>query len=175
MKDNLEKFIRENRSKFDHLEPRKGTWKDIRDISAKSNASYVWLWKVAAVVLFVTSVGLIYERSTVNENMEAVNVEQGNDELNQVEEYYTGLINQKKAEIILTIKEKKLTDVNLLEDLNALDQMYTDLKSELEQNTNNEKLINAMIRNLQLRVEILSKQLEILQQLEKQENEEFII
>ncbi|MEP2023801.1 MAG: hypothetical protein ABJH98_03885 [Reichenbachiella sp.] len=180
MKDKLEDFIISHKTDFDDLEPRKDTWEKIqKEITpSEQKKDYVWLWKAAAVVFLCISVGLAVERSlfSEDESVADVNVISKNKtaELNEVEGYYTQLISQKRMEIKSVIDKNGLVDVELLKDMEQLDQMYTSLKKDLKRNQNDERLINAMIQNLQLRVEILNKQLRILERISKHEQDEKI-
>lgn len=180
MKDNLEDFIRAHRQEFDDLEPRPETWQKIsQSIGQEKKRDYTWIWKVAAAVFLCLSVGLAIERSVNMETTTLVSAEDQSNaplssELNEVESYYTQLINKKRVEIELVIERKGLGDVELLKDMEQLDAMYLKLKRDLKRNQNDERLINAMIQNLQLRVEILNKQLKILERIRKQEEDEKI-
>ncbi|WP_422359891.1 hypothetical protein [Reichenbachiella sp.] len=180
MKDRLEDFIKSHRADFDDLEPREHTWAKIQNElqSNDQKKDYTWLWKAAAVVFLCISVGLAVERtmSTDFEAVAEVNQSQKSRsaELREVEGYYTQLISQKRSEIKSVIDKKGLTDVELLKDMEQLDSMYAKLKKDLKRNQNDERLINAMIQNLQLRVEILNKQLRILERISKQEQDEKI-
>jgi len=180
MKDRLENFIKSHRADFDDLEPRSDTWskiqKELRQEDKKKD--YTWLWKAAAVVFLCISIGLAVERSI---NMDVDEIAETNQsqksrsaELKQVEGYYTQLISQKRSEIKSVIDKKGLVDVELLKDMEQLDNMYSKLKKDLKRNQNDERLINAMIQNLQLRVEILNKQLRILERISKHEEDEKI-
>ncbi|WP_420583191.1 hypothetical protein [Reichenbachiella sp.] len=180
MKDKLEDFIKSNREGFDDLEPRSDTWSKIQQELLQENKQkdYTWLWKAAAVIFLCISVGLAVDR-TMNADIEevaAVNQSQKSrsSELREVEGYYTQLISQKRSEIKSVIDKKGLVDVELLEDMQQLDNMYAKLKKDLKRNQNDERLINAMIQNLQLRVEILNKQLRILERISKHEQDEKI-
>ncbi|MBU2913553.1 MULTISPECIES: hypothetical protein [Reichenbachiella] len=182
MKDKLEDFIREQRDEFDDLEPSEALWRGIAgkldgsETKSKQSDRYMWLWKVAAVVFVCLSIGLLSERywtSGVSEEIVAVE-EEPSEDIERVERYYSQLIAERRAEIIIVMKQTDIVDDQLLHDLDDLDQMYQELKMDLAQNQNNEKVINAMIRNLQLRVEILNKQLKILDQLIKYEENEAI-
>jgi hypothetical protein len=55
-------------------------------------------------------------------------------------------------------------------EINMLDSMYAVLKKDM-QNGNEENLVDAMILNLQLRIEILNQQLNIIQSIETRKNE----
>lgn len=181
MKDNLENFIRENRQSFDDLEPRAETWSKIQNELNQSpeKKDHTWLWKVAAAVFLCLSVGLAVER-TMKMDIELVAEashaagKSPSAELTEVEGYYIQLITQKREEIKSVIDTKGFVDNALLEDMDQLDQMYLKLKDDLTRNENDERLINAMIRNLQLRVEILNKQLKVLERISKHEEDEKI-
>lgn len=180
MKDKLEDFIQSHRQQFDDLDPRPETWDKIRQsLNQDKKKDYTWVWKIAAAVFLCLSVGLAVERSMQVDNSQmAVADEQslvpGTKELKEVETYYAQLIGKKRAEIELVIERKGLGDVELLKDMEQLDAMYLKLKKDLKRNQNDERLINAMIQNLQLRVEILNKQLKILERISKQEEDEKI-
>ncbi|UXX77990.1 hypothetical protein N7E81_11525 [Reichenbachiella carrageenanivorans] len=177
MKDKLETFIQSHRAEFDDLEPRPTTWHKIQQELAPVQAKkeYAWLWKAAAIVFLCISVGLAIERTmqTATNTMPVAQQTTKNPsaELREVEGYYTQLISQKRAEIKSVIAQKGLADVDLLEDMEQLDQMYAKLKKDLKKNQNDERVINAMIQNLQLRVEILSKQLRVLERISKHEKD----
>ncbi|MCV9386924.1 hypothetical protein [Reichenbachiella ulvae] len=182
MKDSIEDFVKKHRSEFDDLEPRASMWDQIesqldqnKEIPIEPKRNYLWMWKAAAVVFVCMTIGLLVERNWyTNDSTEVAEVQKQSEDIEQVESYYSGLIEKRKAEIRLAMERKDMVDEELLSDLDGLDSMYQDLKNELKRNKNNEKVVNAMIRNLQLRVEILNKQLEILDQLVKYEEDEKI-
>ena len=93
-----------------------------------------------------------------------------NSELVEVESYYTQLISDKKREI----QTFEIDDPELLNDINGLDSMYLELKGNLKVNQKDGRLISAMIMNLQLRVDILNKQLNILENIKNIEHNEKI-
>lgn len=180
MKDRLEDFIKSHRTDFDDLEPRTDTWSKIQKELEQENKGndLTWLWKAAAVIFLCVSVGLAIERTMESETEVLADVQDSvlnrSSELLEVEGYYTQLIAQKQIEIKSVIDKKGLVDVELLQDMEQLDEMYVKLKQDLKSNQNDERLINAMIQNLQLRVEILNKQLRILERISKHEEDEKI-
>ena len=93
-----------------------------------------------------------------------------NPELAEAETFYTAMINQKREEIVL-LGDKYALGRDFMRDIDQLDQMYEKLKLDLNSG-NEDNLVDAMIRNLQLRIEILNQQLQIIQSIEKsQEND----
>lgn len=183
MNDRMEDFVKKHRAAFDEAEPNSGLWDRIAaDLDSEEPAvekpkrNYQWMWKAAAVVFICLTAGLLAERSWKQSEEVVAEVQEESTDIEEVENYYSGIIEKRKTEIRLVMERKNVVDEELLSDLDGLDSMYRDLKNELQRNQNNEKVVNAMIRNLQLRVEILNKQLEILDQLVKyEENEEVII
>ena len=184
MNDRLEEFIRSNREEFDDKDPADKVWENIRttlqdepsgpDGSDRKVKAFSWLWKAAAVFFFLTSSWFLADK-VLNGGREpasemAVSAEY--QDFLAADKYYTSLISQKKAEI----EDFQLTNGNLedefLHDVNKLDSMYVELKKELESFQYNEKLMDAVIRNLQLRVEILNQQITLLQKIQSIKEQE---
>ncbi len=174
MKDKLEKLIVENRTSFDELEVSDKLWDKIEaDLkSEKSKADYSWLWKVAAVVFIGATLLLLMDKYNVNQSSQIAQYAGYNQELIDVESYYVQQISAKRLALEANLSDAQKDE--FVHDLNELDEMYALLKSDLSGNKNNNKLISAMIQNLQLRVEILNKQLNILESINKERNHENI-
>ncbi len=164
MGDQLEKFLMENRSEFDGAEPSNDLWDKIDDRMNKKSSNFHVLWKVAAVLFLISTAVLLIDRTG--------NTPKGpelSQEFVKAEDYYTSLINQRK----LLIKESLSPEQELefLVEINQLDSMYLELKKTYQTNASNERVIDAMISNLQLRLDILNRQLEILETIKTQKNE----
>jgi chromosome segregation ATPase len=86
-----------------------------------------------------------------------------------VEAYYTSQLKDKKEELseydmkVLGLDEKKEID----REIARLDSSYFQLKKQLLTTPNTEKVMNAMIQNLQIRIEVLNRQLEVLQKIDR--------
>jgi hypothetical protein len=92
-------------------------------------------------------------------------------EMVEVEAYYVNQIREKKSELseydlkILGLDEQQEID----NELARLDSSYLKLKKQLYTTPNTDEIMGAMIQNLQIRIQVLNKQLEILQKIEKME------
>ena len=174
MKDRLEEFVKENREGFDTEIPRNDLWNNIESELEKkdTNFDFSWLWKVAALVFLASTIALLFKGNIVDEDLSENQLSSNgyNSELVEVESYYTQLISDKKKEIL----SFDTNNPELLNDINGLDSMYSELKSNLKVNQKDGRLINAMIMNLQLRVDILNKQLNILENIKIIEHNEKI-
>ena len=165
MGDQLEKFIMDNRGAFDENVPSDNTWNRIDHKLKEKSKLWPTVWKVAAVLFMVSTLYLMVDRNSHPMEDEPILTE----EFNQAETYYINLITQKRK----IIQEELTPDhrKQFLSEIDQLDAMYLELKKTYQTNASNDRLMDAMINNLQLRLEILNKQLEILQKIKNQNNE----
>lgn len=164
MGDQFEKFIMENREAFSDAEPSDVVWSEVEKNLNNKKPFLSIAWKVAAMLFMASTIYLIIERN--NQNLSGPVL---SDEFEQAEDYYVKLISVKKQEI-----KEKLTPEDqeqFLNDIDQLDVMYLELKQTYQTNASNDRVVDAMISNLQLRLNILNKQLEILENIKDQNNE----
>ena len=169
--DQLEEFIKNNREDFDSEVPSEKTWEPIeRSLRFSFKRSSGWIWKAAAVGFFLLASFLLWERSK-----EPVN--QGNNMLSEefieAEMYYNQLISEKKDKLDKLTKDQENLQDELSNDLLQLDSAYTALKKEYVK-FGDQKVLNAMILNLQTRTTMLNRQIEILMKFKKEENEKVL-
>ena len=120
------------------------------------------------VLLLAVCSFLIWERSQYQSKDSAVASEFHLDpEFLETELYYTQLISEQRV----VVEQFDLNDPELKEsfrrDLATLDTMYQELKLEYVE-TSNEAVLEAMIGNLQLRMELLNQQVLILEQIKNE-------
>ncbi len=168
MGDQLEKFIMANRAAFDNATPSEKAWEGIDQQLSKKQSIWPTVWKVAAMLFMVSTIYLIVDRN----QSELLDGPMLSDEFTQAEDYYISLIAQRKQAI-----QEQLTPEQheqFLVEIDQLDSMYLELKKTYQTNASNDRVMDAMISNLQLRLNILNKQLDILQNIKNQNNEEDI-
>jgi len=169
MKDNLEDFIQNNRASFDSSEPDDKNWELInKKLGAEKRAKVISLpmfWRVAAVVTLLLATVFVFKYNRPQPPQQTIVQAENTTDLEEVEAYYTSMIVEKKAEIESFGKDYIL-NLEAEDGLQKLDSMYTFLKTEMKQKQN-EQVMNAMIRNLQLRINILNQQLIILENVKK--------
>ncbi|WP_334057717.1 hypothetical protein [Polaribacter sp. P097] len=98
-------------------------------------------------------------------------------EFNTIETYYTNSINLEISQLDLSEENKELVDNYLLK-IAELTKEYKDLTQELNTKGVNDATIDALIRNLQLRLQLLQrlkKQLNEFKNLNTKQNEQQII
>lgn len=183
MSNNIEKFIQQNRKDFDSDAPSSQVWENIeKTLPVKKEAKRFSMndiirWSAAAAVLFIalTSVYFLYIKKDSHETLVATPANDSGpgsvnpEELGGIAPEYAVQFRRFNETIELQQEElkKATTDQPSLykqfeEDLKVLDSTYAALKKQAEQTPNRDVLIKAMIQNLQLQAELLSRQLLII-------------
>lgn len=156
--------------------------------------SLAWnqLLKVAAVIVVILAAGLFFISRTSSEeagnqivdtetqpvkaseekNESDYRLSDVSPEFKKVEDYYLASLNIQLAKIDLTPENKELVD-SFMSKLETLDQEYVALNTEIEQSGINEETIEAMIANLQLRLDLLKKLKTKLNELKQSKNEHY--
>ena len=161
MGDQLEKYIMEHREGFDDAEPSQNLWNAIDQRLDRKKPNYSMVWKVAAVLFLVSTIVLLLDRRDDNYAGPALS-----QEFMEAEDYYINLISQRKQ--LITEKLTPEQEEAFLMEINDLDSMYLELKKTYQVNATNERIMDAMINNLQLRLDILNRQVEILENIKGQ-------
>lgn len=140
-----------------------------------------WLSVAASIVLLV-SIGIQFYPSkkiddSIKTNPKEITLGTISPEFNTIESYYTNSINLEISQLDLSSEHKDLVDSYLLK-IAELTKEYQLLTQELNTKGVNDATIDALIRNLQLRLQLLQrlkKQLQQLKNLNTTQNETQII
>lgn len=142
--------------------------------------NYKWISIAASVVLLI-SLGIKFYPTTVLEKtpIEPQEISLGSisPEFESIEKYYKNSINLEISQLELTDENDEMIDGYLLK-IAELTKEYKSLTLELNKNGINDATIDALIRNLQLRLQLLKrlkKQLKQLKNLNKTQNDTQII
>ncbi|WP_273566328.1 hypothetical protein [Maribacter halichondriae] len=143
-------------------------------------------WKIAAAVLVMISAGwfayqqlkpvdisvktTVVDRNNIEDGPEGISLGDLSPDLKKVENYYVANINLELSRLEISEENKTMVDgfMNRLADLNV---EYKRLNIELNQIGPNDQTINALIKNLQLRLQLLHKLKEKLNELKSSKNE----
>ena len=174
MDDNFENFISGNRDKFDIHEPPEGLWKRIESNLKLKNRTgryriMVRVAGIAAIFLLAFLVSeIIHRRNMAREfsNLSAGDIAPM--QLKDAEAYYIKIIDDKMDEIEPIISECPGLKKELQLDFTELDNIYSELKSDLRENIASQEVIKAIIENYRFRINILE---DMLIELEPDSNE----
>jgi len=178
MSKRMEDFIKANKNEFDELEPSSKLWENIESRlvlgqPAKREAktfSLGFVLRVAAIVIMVMGIGFVLYLK--NGQPGKVDYAAINPEYAKQQVKYASLVETKRTEL------KSLTRSNpeLYKEFNGeiakMDSTYNKLNRELATSPNQERVLRAMIRNLQIQTEVLNQQLNVIEQFNQFKNQQ---
>ncbi|MDW3193232.1 MAG: hypothetical protein R8G66_12740 [Cytophagales bacterium] len=171
MGDKLEKFINQHQGAFDAEAPSEGLWDRIeQDLPEDQKNSWWSYWKVAAMLFLVSTIVLMVDRIDQPDQQLSVATTLSV-EFVEAEQFYSQLIAERKEQIGAYDIQGDLHR-EFLDDINELHDLYLELKSTFEIKSGDQKLVDAMISNLQLRMRVLDRQIEILERINDYHDEE---
>lgn len=180
MSKRLEEFIKANKQEFDELEPRMELWNNIEkkmqagiELPKKREAktfSLGFVMRVAATVIVVMSISFVlYLRSEKQAGVDMVAINPG---YAKQQTKYISMIANKRTELKTLAKADPQLYKEFSTEIANMDQVYKKLKNELANSPNQELVLRAMVRNLQLQTEILNQQLSVIEQYNQMKKEE---
>lgn len=171
MKQNIEKYLKENRIKLDVEEPdHDSIWEGIRSGNDKKrNLLPAWFWKVAAVFIFLVSGTYFIINETKEEKTVIISLADISENLGKQENALKQLVNLKWEEVAPLLNEEN-TDIKfLLEELYELDTFYNSYEKDLGTTDANEEIITVLLDYYQKKIRILNR---ILHEIQKQQSHE---
>jgi len=173
--ESLEKYIRSNIDSFDVKEPMEGHFDRFRQkLETYRPARKVNLFMVAAAaavagIILTGTLGLLFNSSSLkNINAKELTLSVISPELREVENYYQSQINS-KYNLINTLNKDSSPEVKSEVDkaINDMNLGYYLLKKDLTSYPKQERIVNAIIQQYQVRIDMLDQ---ILKTLEKVKN-----
>jgi hypothetical protein len=159
----LEQIIRENRTTLDSFEPGKHHLDHFRNkllsqhgIRKISIADYL---KIAAVVLLATMFSFfIYSQlQSFISRTDKYSLGDVSREYREVEQYYIRMINNRYSELGKIDTGDPVQKNMLILELEEMDKLFINLQKDLKANPGDERIINAMIRHYQMKLEIMNQ------------------
>ena len=150
--------------------------------SKPKKKNFKWL-SIAASIILLVSLGIQFypskglEIEPIESSSKQISLGSISPEFNTIETYYTNSINLEISQLDLSEESKDIVDGYLLK-ISKLTKEYKSLTKELNTNGINDSTIDALISNLQLRLQLLKrlkKQLKQLKNLNTNQNESQII
>jgi len=175
MKDRLEEFVSNNREAFDVHEPDPSLWLKINSrstLQAGKSRRFNWLRYAAAVAVIFAgfSTGIYY--LTGAKQQPGGQYSEVFIQLAESETYYNQLVHERYSELEPYLTSMPGIQKDLDTDLEELDRIYNELKSDLQKNVANPEVVEAMIQNYRIKVEILEDLLYQIKEKEYENNKE---
>jgi len=171
MKETLESFIEQNRIDFDNANPPERVWEavatalDNRRRKPVSTRRIGVLQQIAAAILLTCIAGLAmyhYGKRQAYNNYSRINPQ-----LAAEQATYQQLVTRKRDSIALFVASDPALSDEFTKVFEQMESHYNGLKRELAKSPNQERTLEAMIRNLQMQIEVLSQQMEIINYVKK--------
>lgn len=165
MKDSLKNFVNQHREEFDDKQPTEKVWSTIEGQlpgKGKTLWSNIVIWRAAAVLFLTLSVYLLISKNDAPQmgaDRAKLQVE-----FSDLENFYTGQI-EDKIELISTIQDFNDED-SFTQDIEKLDAMYQVLREQMKAHPT-EKIKDALILNMLVRIDLLNQQIKNLEDAEK--------
>ncbi len=187
-KDNLERFVRDNREAFDDRKPPNELWQrietglNVQNPARTSPFRQTWRnqslfgrnlfdWRVAASLAFIALTGGFLYMNHQYGVAHQPEVVAASPTYAQEVVQYTQLIEDKRTVLQQLTEDNPALYREFATDLDRLEKSYQGLKADLPQNPNQDMLIQAMIQNLQIQINLLNEQLRIIQRIKQQTHE----
>ncbi|PCH76014.1 MAG: hypothetical protein COB98_07460 [Flavobacteriaceae bacterium] len=174
MKDDLDKMFDNLKGSFDTEEPTIGHFHRFeqklskQSSSKKNNRHWVPLLSIAAMIMIMLGIwiGMEYKKSSIGLELATVSPK-----MHETQDYFTTVI-KREMEIIggqRSPETNKMINDSFIQ-LTSLESHYNHLKLELGESSQDQRIIFAMVRNFQLRIEVLENLLLQLEQQQKFKN-----
>jgi hypothetical protein len=161
----IEKFINIFRDRFNEEEPPpdhlvlfetklKQHFKETKTFNLQS---LLHIAVYVGIVILCSSLFLVYYFNFKEDSSKQIMMTKTNIQLNETETYYTNQINKGIAQIKSQTLADQVQKKAILSDLNNMDKNYEQLKKELKNNPNDQRVINAVIEHYQVKLDAIDQ------------------
>jgi len=174
MKDKLEQFIADNKEGFDTHDAPGHLWQAIsKELQARKKRRVFSINMAAALILvFVVAAGWYFFASApaAPKPQEITNAAALQPAIRETEHYYASLVQTQQRQLSYYCTDYHEICQDFKGEIDTLNIMYQQLKTQYTATNNNEAVLNAMIENLKEQVKLLTMQLEIIRSVKEKEN-----
>lgn len=180
MSKRLEEFIKMNKEEFDDLEPSADLWQKIEKhlpaegaLPQKREAktfSLNFVLRVAASVIIVMGIGFVFYLQ--HEKKGSIDYAAINPAYAKQQIKYASLVETKRNELKVIAKSDPQLYKEFSTEIARMDSTYNRLNNDLATSPNQERVLRAMIRNLQIQTEVLNQQLNVIEQYNQMKKEQ---
>lgn len=166
MSTRIEDFIKNNKTAFDNAEPSDQLWAKMAQKLDKNDRkkpnNKLWL-SIAASFIVVLSIAYMYSQKS--DGIHTIAQVSPSDAKTQVK--FASMIEKKTDSLEVYASENPALYEKFSADLEKIQLDYNALKQGLSSSPNQEFIIRAMEKNLELQLQVVSQQLEIIYQVRK--------
>ena len=174
MNNKLEGFVRDNKKAFEVKGPSNALWSKIeaeldkKKPAKKTFSLYQWM-SVAAMLVLTVGVYFGYQYKKMNTEIMVADI---NPKMGKNEVRFTSLIEEKRDSLQTLAGADPELYKQFTADLSKLDKDYQELKKQLQTSPNKSLVGKAMMKNLEIQLQMISQQLYIINQVNQYKKEE---
>lgn len=175
MSTKLEEFIKDNKKEFDTDRPSMALWSKIEqelDKKKKKEPVSLRLWiGIASSVIVLLGIGFLYVFPFKHDNVSLADV---SPVYAKKQVKFASLIEQKRDSLqIFAVSNPELYQ-QFDADLQKLNKSYEALRKDLPASPNQQLVVKAMIKNLEIQLQLVSQQLSIISEVSQYKKENSI-
>ncbi len=160
----IEDYIRKNKEAFDSVEPPAGhKERFLEKLPAQKNRTLVYLRyaaSAAVIAVMMTLSGLYVYDNWITEEVhsELPTLADAGPSYAEAEAYFVSTIEKQRATINELSSEDLAKEKAMFEeDLKEMDKMYKQLQKDLDANPGDPRVINAMVKHYQMRINVMEQ------------------
>lgn len=175
MSDKLEGFVKNNKKAFEEKGPSEQLWDRIsaeldKNQHQKKTKLYQWM-SIAAMLLVSMGAYLTYNYQT---GQRAIDVADVSKSFGNKKVHLASLIEEKKDSLQVYAKDNPELYNKFTADMDKLSKDYDALKQKLQTTPNSQAIVRAMMKNLDIQLQVLNQQLMIINQVNQYKKESVI-
>lgn len=168
----LEEYIKAHKKDFDVNGPSDQLWGRIdtalnKEKIKKPFRMQLWLGIAASLVVIMTLIFISISHNS-NKQLEIADINPG---YAKKELRFASLIEEKRDSLDVYATKNPVLYARFTSDLNKLGQDYERLKKELQCSPNQKLVVKAMVKNLELQLQVISQQLSIINEVDQYKTE----
>ncbi len=171
----IDDFIKENRKEFETDRPSSKLWDRIEeqlDKKEQKKTINLQMWiGIASSFIILMSIAFIY---LYPQEKKVVNLADVNPVYAKKQLRFAGLIEEKRDSLQIFAKSNPKLYDKFNADLQKLELTYNALKKELPGSPNQQLVVKAMVKNLEIQLQVVSQQLMIINQVSQYKKENSI-
>lgn len=174
MSNKLEGFVKDNKKEFEVKGPSDQLWERIAaelDKKQQKKTTKMYKWMSIAAMLVISLGAYLSYNYQVNSNIDVADVSKS---FGRKEIHLASLIEEKKDSLEVYGKDNPELYQKFMADVSKLNEDYEKLKKQLQTSPNSQIVVRAMMKNLDIQLQVLNQQLMIINQANQYKKENTI-
>ena len=176
MEDRLKKYVADHRAELERYQPREHLWKEIDDRMQQHRRAMLWRTTAiaASVLLMISCCAWIFVAKRDTSRPVTTTIRE-QPQINAAETYCTAIMQIKDAAMEQYCRPQPELCRDFEKDMTGLNEAYGQLKKEYMVSADKKTIMQAMMNNLRMQVQLISRQLQIMETIAQKKQQTQII